>query len=92
MLSQRVAAQQQVLHILEVATRFRQAIYRQGRAHIAFCCFRAERFQHRGQRIITATTRQVASSAYCFFKTGSRINGCGLGRIRTQILSQRVGA
>ena len=56
LLSQRIGAQQQVLHVLEVTTGFRQAIYRSGRAHFVFSGFRAELLQHWRQRIITAPT------------------------------------
>mgnify|MGYP000376469269 CR=1 FL=1 len=62
MLGQRVGAQQQVLYVLEVATGFRQAIYRGSRADFVFSGFRAELFQHWRQWVIPATAGQTAST------------------------------
>ena len=91
LLGQRVGTQQQVLYVLEVATGFRQAIYRGGRADFVFSGFRAELFQHRRQRVITATTGQTACTTGSLFKAGSRINRAVSRLFRAQRLGQRVG-
>ena len=95
LLGQRVAAQQQVLHVAKVATSFSQTIDRRGRAQICFGGVRAELCQYRFQRIAIGT-RQLTTAwrktTGRFHETGSRINRSIRRRLRAQLLGQRVGA
>ena len=98
MLGQRVGAQQQVLHVLEVTASFRQAVDRCGWAEVRHGGFRAELLKGRGERIATAvastaaaiTTTWNATAHQGFSKTLGRINSAIRIIFRTNLLGQRI--
>ena len=96
MLSQRVGAQQQVLHILEVTASFRQAVDRGGWAEVRHSGFRAELLKGRCERIAATvaataiTTTWNATAHQGFSKTLGGINSAVRIIFGTNLLGQRI--
>ena len=95
LLGQRVGAQQQVLHVAEVTTGFRQTVDRSGRTQVAHGSFRAELRQNWLQRVTVSTWQTTATrgkATGCFRETGCGIDRAVRRGFRAQLLGQRVGA
>ena len=89
MFSQRIGAQQQVLHITEITANFRQAGSRINLIYTAGCCIRTKLTDNRIQRSPAFTWR----NAFCrFHKTSHRINRAVRRCYRAYLLRQRIGA